>query len=262
MATARDKLVADWQHELHAAQDALASSPSRDWLLRMRVRLYRFLLRCYGKALWRTTPIGRRDRSRSVVFDSPEAQLLCGKPAKPPGKIQAVLKSVASAQCPMQPGALHSEECYVAVASESPHAYTVDVFSALKSEGIAVRHAVRDGREVVEVRGSDFHRAQWLLRGYDAYRTACCPRIGQCGNEMVTSFGVALATAPFIGLFASIISQAMRAQNGTVAIVFCSVSVAWILIFTAYRTVEDYWRTALRNVRPRRRCRNVRIDTE
>src|SRR5687767_4185509 len=100
MATARDKLVADWRHELHAAQDALAASPRQVWLARMRVRLYRFLLRCYGKANWRTSP-APRDVAGGVVFDQPEVRFLHGKPAKSPGKIQAVLKSVANAHEPI-----------------------------------------------------------------------------------------------------------------------------------------------------------------
>jgi hypothetical protein len=253
MATARDKLVADWRHELHAAQDALAASPHRDWLLRMRVRLYRFLLACYGKANWRTTP-APADQTTGVVFDQPEAELLHGKPAKSAGKIQAVLKSVATAHSPPPQGTIVPADGFVVIATESSHANTLGVFAALKHEGIAVRHVVRDGQDVVEVRGSDFQRARWLLSCYQAYRSACRWRRGGWGNEFMTNFGVALATAPFIGLFASMLAEVMQGgKNEIVALVFCAVSVAWIVIFVSYRTIEPYLRTTRIPARRRRR---------
>lgn len=255
MATARDKLVADWRHELHAAQDALATSVSRTWLLAMRVRLYRFLLRCYGKAIWRTTPTHDAEVP-GVVFDQPEAALLQGKPAKPPGKIQAVLKSVAMAQGPPPQGAVVSPDGFVAIASETSGSDTLDLFAALKREGVAVRHVVRDDQDVVEVRGSDFHRARWLLSGYEAHRSACRRRPGTWGNELVTIFGVALATAPFIGLFAAMLCEMTQGgKNEIVALVFCGASVAWVVVFVSYRTVEAYLsisRIATRRSRRRR----------
>jgi hypothetical protein len=230
--------VADWRQQLHAAQDALAASPRQAWLAQMRVRLYRFLLRCYGKANWRTSPAPRtRDEA---VFDQPEARFLHGKPAKTPGKIQAVLKSVADAHGPIESGRYTREAAhsFVPIAAESPQIDTLRVFAALRREGIEARHVVRDCKDVVEVLATDFYRAQWLLDGLPAHRFAR-KRRKSIGPELVSSFGVALAIAPFVGMLATLAcGSTAAARPELVATVFCSVSVGWVVVATTYSTCQ------------------------
>ena len=237
MATARDKLVADWRQQLHAAQDALAAAPNQAWLALMRVRLYRFLLRCYGKANWRTSPAPRtRDE---VVFDRPEVRFLHGKPAKTPGKIQAVLKTVAGAHAPIEPGRFTREAArsFVPIAVESPQIDTLRVFAALRCEGIEARHVVHEGKDVVEVRATDFYRAQWLLSCQETSRMSRRWQSSGIRNALVEDFGIALATAPFIGIFASMMYMTAAGSRESAGLVAVAVGNIWLVGFTVIRHI-------------------------
>jgi hypothetical protein len=243
MATARDKLIANWRHELHAAQDAIAIAPQQAWLARMKVRLYRFLLACYAKSPWTTTPRSP-DQSESVVFDQPEAQFLHGKPAKSAGKIQAVLKSVASAQSPPKPGPIAvgaGEHSYILIASESKTCDTLKLYATLKREGLGVRHVVRDGRDVVEVAAPEFHRARWLMQCHAAAVAKPRPRRHSqwINPDVFGHIAAGLATAPLIGWFASMMATVARGQRDeVVAVVFLGVSAAWFVGLVAYQSVQ------------------------
>jgi hypothetical protein len=243
MATARDKLIAHWRHELHAAQDAIAIAPQPAWLARMKVRLYRFLLSCYGKAPWNTIPRSP-DESDSVVFDQPEAQFLHGKPAKSAGKIQAVLKSVASAQSQPEPGSIAvgaGEHSYIFIATESKTCDTLKLFATLKREGLAVRHVVRDGRDVVEVAAPEFHRARWLMQCHAAAAAIPLPRRHSqwINADVFGHVAAGLATAPLIGWFASMMATIARGQRDeVVAVVFLGVSAAWFIGLVSYQSVR------------------------
>ena len=48
MTRARDQLISDWRQQLAAAESVVATSGRAAWLARVRRRLYRFLLACYG----------------------------------------------------------------------------------------------------------------------------------------------------------------------------------------------------------------------
>src|SRR5262245_52078179 len=55
--TTREQLIDRWQTQL-ADSEVQAESGSRRWLWQMRVRLYRFLLLCYGSGEWKSsTPL-------------------------------------------------------------------------------------------------------------------------------------------------------------------------------------------------------------
>jgi hypothetical protein len=255
MATARDKLIADWRHELHAAQDAVALAPQEAWLARMRWRLYRFLLACYAKSPWTTTPRSP-DKSESVVFDQPEAQFLRGKPAKSAGKIQAVLKSVADAQSPQEPGSAAicaGQHSYLPLAIESKTCDTLRLFAVLKGDGVAVRHIVRDSQDVVEVAAADFHRARWLMQCYAAEAAIPRKRGASINPDIFGHIAAALATAPFIGCFVSMLATLARGQRDeVVALVFLGVTGLWFVGLMAYLTIcnwigSRYSRRRLRN---------------
>src|SRR5436853_2458398 len=96
----RDQLIADWQKRLLAASDLAGPPSSRAaWLAHLRQRLYHFLILLYGDGRWNVpgqleTPKSPGDTD-SIVFDTPEALPLVGKPAKSLDTIRSVLDTVA-----------------------------------------------------------------------------------------------------------------------------------------------------------------------
>jgi hypothetical protein len=101
----RTELIADWKRQLAAAQALPQASLRAAWLTRVRARLYRFLVACYGNGDW-TTDYALSSPARAVA-DRPQADTSCspaalsdlsGKPAKSAGHIRSVLKKVAGAQ--------------------------------------------------------------------------------------------------------------------------------------------------------------------
>jgi hypothetical protein len=100
----RGKLVQDWRRKLTVAESEAAECPSH-WIVRVRLRLYRFLLSCYGQTDWRADEpsLGSltEERSDDTLHGDTTTLLdaqLGGKPAKSIGKMQAVLKAVSAAQ--------------------------------------------------------------------------------------------------------------------------------------------------------------------
>lgn len=154
MATTRDKLIAEWHERLAAAQAADTDSLSRPaWLARLQIRLYRFLLSLYGKGDWTTTPPPRiagksvpESAVDSVIFDSPDALRLRGKPAKSAGKIQSVLKAVANAQDTSRLAGPLTAENWVKIAGARPHGVAQRCAEFFRARGICAR-AVDHGQE-------------------------------------------------------------------------------------------------------------------
>jgi hypothetical protein len=169
MATARDKLVADWRQRLHAAEALLVESPRYAWLGQMRVRLYRFLLACYGKQPWQTTP--RIVSTESVVFDVPDAALLHGKPARSVAKIQSVLKSVAGSHDtavetgPWMKGL--DADSWVIVATRESNIDPDRLQRLFDWLGIASHRRVYGADEAVEVALVDHACARAIVKKYD-----------------------------------------------------------------------------------------------
>lgn len=99
-AKSREDLIAEWRERLAAAQSESAdSSADRAWLLRVKIRLYQFLLSLYGEGHWNADAAAPHEPSEvvEVVFDSADALPLAGKPAKDKARIRSVLSSVAGA---------------------------------------------------------------------------------------------------------------------------------------------------------------------
>ena len=182
MPTTRDKLIADWRGRLHAAEELLAAGPRYAWLARMRIRLFRFLLSCYAKEAWRTSPYAHRVKSKtddvaaadSVVFDAPEAALLHGKPAKGAGKIQAVLKSVAGAQDhPPAMGPLTNgipQDCWVTVALYDDDETPYQLAQQLEFEGLACRVRICGPNTAVDVPSAHRKQALLIIRSSQAWQ--------------------------------------------------------------------------------------------
>ena len=183
MATARDKLLAEWRERLHAAESLLAESPRYAWLGQMRVRLYRFLLACYGKKPWRTTPANASPQC--VVFDAPDAALLHGKPARPAAKIQSVLKSVAESQDaaaevgPWMKGL--DADSWVIVATRASKIDPTRLQRLLDWLGIASRRRAYGTDEAVEVARIDLPNARAIVRKYGWWL-----RVASSSGEILT----------------------------------------------------------------------------
>jgi len=157
--TARDKLISDWRARLAAAEaEPVSSSLRRAWLVRVQMRLYRFLLALYGQGDGRADERPPQKAADVVVFDSAEAESLAGKPAKDLGKIRSVLKTVANSQDHRPAaGSLTSEEviagCWFAVAAVSSRLDLIRCIELLRSHKIECRLQFRAGDRIVEVPG-------------------------------------------------------------------------------------------------------------
>jgi|GEM_PF-3728109 len=161
MATTRNELIADWRQRLAAAQESASTTPRAAWLARMQVRLYRFLLACYGGGDWDLPPEPRE--SSPLVFDSAEAKALDGKPAKSLGQIRSVLTAVAKAQDdPQAPGPLAAgldHDSWVVVAAASSKLKTSRCAELLAKAGLHPRRCFRGDDELVEVPAHERHEA-------------------------------------------------------------------------------------------------------
>jgi len=165
MATTRDQLISDWRQQLAAAEESVAATPRMAWIARMQVRLYRFLLACYGGTDWQPparSPGEPRDAS-PLVFDSAEAKSLAGKPAKSLGQIRSVLTAVAKAQDdPHAPGPLAGGldyDSWVVVAAASSKLKTGWCAELLAKAGLHPRRCHRGDDELVEVPAHERHEA-------------------------------------------------------------------------------------------------------
>lgn len=245
MATARDKLIADWRGRLAAAEAMDLSAPSRPaWLARMQIRLYRFLLSLYGESTWTTSPPPQRRRRAAegetnrdgVVFDSPGVLPLCGKPAKSTGKIQAVLKAVANAQDaapvagPLAGGM--PPDSWMLVAALLSHSEAQGMAGLLRDRKIRVRTIVRGQQSCVEVLSFDYAEAADVLarRRFRHKRSLLDNRIVECAWHC---FGVGILLGPFVGLLAVALAGSISQPHK--AIVFlCALSLTMLAAAISY----------------------------
>ncbi|MCE9524755.1 MAG: hypothetical protein K8R36_01725 [Planctomycetales bacterium] len=164
----RGKLVQDWRRRLATAEADGAEGERRTWLAQMRLRLYRFLLSCYGDTAWRADePSEIGDETLADVAHGDTTMLLDvrldGKPAKTSGKMQAVLKSVSAAQDHPAAGPLIggiSKDEWVVAVSVRDKLNMDTCCRLLQRLGIL---AVNTGREI-KVRHCDLEQATELIR--------------------------------------------------------------------------------------------------
>lgn len=167
MAATREQLISDWRQELAAAEGSVAASPRLAWLARMKVRLYRFLLACYGGSDWQPPPAiepAARDKSSNqAVFDSASAAELAGKPARSGIQIRSVLTSVAKAQDdPHAPGPLAEgldHDSWVVVAAASSKLKMGQSLRLLQAAGLHPRACYRGDDQMIEVPACERHEA-------------------------------------------------------------------------------------------------------
>ncbi len=167
MTQARDQLISDWRQKLAAADTVVAGTGRAAWLARMRRRLYRFLIACYGNREWTAAPSvpasGPASAPAAVLFESAEAMELNGKPAKTGGQIRSVLKKVAGAQDhPPEAGPLAGgldATSWVVVAAASSKLKTGRCCELLRAAGLHARTAYHGDDHMVEVPACERHEA-------------------------------------------------------------------------------------------------------
>lgn len=167
MSVTREQLISDWQQELTAAEETVAASPRLAWLARMKVRLYRFLLACYGGSDWqpliRAEAATSADSASVAVFDSAAAAELAGKPARSGAEIRSVLSAVAKAQDnshapgPLSEGLDH--DSWVVVAAASSKLKMGQSLRLLRAAGLHARASYRGDDRMIEVPACERHEA-------------------------------------------------------------------------------------------------------
>jgi hypothetical protein len=183
----RTDLIAEWQARLAAAEEVVGCASSPGWLQRARVRLYRFLLSLYGDGEWNADaplkspgPAITADGSRpSVVIDASDSIPLAGQPAKPLGKIQAVLKAVANANDTPPAGPLVAgvtPESWVIAATGSDGYRISECAAILGRTGIPHRVEHLGREQVLQTRAGDLPQAVQLIAAIRGPRKPPPPR--------------------------------------------------------------------------------------
>lgn len=231
----RSQLVGQWQNRLQAAEQLSAETARFRWFHLARVRLYRFLLSCYGSGQWRS---GIEDadglRRSPPAQDFPALQLLEGKPPKSVGAIQSVLKAVHNAQDHSPPvgplvGGL-DPQTYMAVTSSDAKIDVERCEQFLLSQGLHARVVGRGRRMTVEVPYAELSRAEVLV---DAQRDMLRPVLKTSADKLrqnppfpeetqMLVVGLTLI-APVVGMAAVAIGASVLNYLPE------SVSVGWIL---------------------------------
>jgi hypothetical protein len=167
----RSELVSQWQERLTAAEDLAQSTAQFRWFHLARVRLYRFLLSCYGGGQWRTGANEAADSATNDVASECQPTQWAGKPPKSVGAIQSVLKSVHGAQVhPPAPGPLVAgldPDTYLAVTATDARIDVEKCEQFLIDRGFCPRVVGRGRRRTVEVPYAELNAAEALV---DAHR--------------------------------------------------------------------------------------------
>jgi hypothetical protein len=181
------ELVSQWQEQLSAAEELADGTPRFRWLHAARVRLYRFLLRCYGSGQWRSAvndevdPLDVEPAAPPVAVQD-EPTRWHGKPAKTAGKIQAVLKSVHNAQDrepqrgPLLAGGIDGS-AYVTVTSSGAKVDARKCKEFLRCHGIEARAIIRGRERIVEVPYADLQTASALVDANREHLRLVRPRL-------------------------------------------------------------------------------------
>lgn len=166
----RAELVARWQDQLAVSESLLDTSSSRLWWLwRMRARLYRFLLSCYGESTWETEPrseVAQRSNNSSALIDN--TATLAGLQPRSADRIRATLESVKVAidrdapQGPLVHGLAKQDWIRVAAFRHAFHSNRL--LLALAVADIDAKTWIQGKWFVVEVRRLDYDAAFQIAR--------------------------------------------------------------------------------------------------
>jgi hypothetical protein len=169
----RRLLMQRWTARLAEAETHLArASPRAEWWYRMNVRLYRFLLACYGMDDWHPgdsttdarTQEGTRSPSRTLVDN---VGVCDGKPPRDVSQIRRVLDTVHAAnESGVVAGPMNREAYQTAWVAAT--AWTACIaprrcVRLLHKHGLEARYVRRGDDVIVEVRGRDLEEAVRLI---------------------------------------------------------------------------------------------------
>jgi hypothetical protein len=254
----RSELVSHWQDRLSAAEELAHSTARFRWIHLARMRLYRFLLACYGRGQWRTGANEAEQTPAEGVVSRYEASEWSGKPPKTAGAIQSVLKSVHNAQDRVPPvgplvGGL-DPDTYLAVTSSDARIDVEKCERFLIDRGFHPRVVGRGRRMTVEVPYAELKAAETLV---DAHRQMLRPVLKTRTDKLrqhpvlpeetqMMIVGVSLI-APFVGLAALSMGAALLKDQlsfgGMIAlfltafIAVAEVSLLWCFFGPRWRTL-------------------------
>lgn len=180
----RAELVARWQNQLALAENSLeADAPRLRWLWRMRTRLYRFLLSCYGEGTWEPKRSSESDRVQETKppFVDNTADL-AGLQPKSAARIRSTLKLVRNVvdrkeiAGPYKNGL--GRDAWIRVVAFRDGTDPSGFISFLERRGISVRKRALGRELAIEVQRGDFDVAVELLR-------KLAPRTSQPGLSKV-----------------------------------------------------------------------------
>ncbi|MEX2175935.1 MAG: hypothetical protein WD872_16355 [Pirellulaceae bacterium] len=193
--TTRDQLISDWRRQLAAAEEVAAGQTGQAWLARMKVRLYQFLLACYGRGDWSADGLDdglppSADESPAELFDRAAEHPLTGKAARSPAAIRSVLKAVAAAHEQAAPGPLAAglgEANWVIVAAASSKLKVRRAWQLLRAAGLHPRVCYRGDDHMVEVPAAERQAAfavveqnrEWIHQPKGTPRTQRVPLWGR-----------------------------------------------------------------------------------
>jgi hypothetical protein len=241
-ATSREQLIAEWRERLAAAETAPAEPTTRPaWLVRVKIRLYRFLLSLYGDGDWSASP-QQATEPPSLVFDSSDASALEGKPAKDEERIRAALTAVASAKAnvpelgPLADGL--PADSWVVAATTKHHWLAREAFQLLRNNGLHPR--LRDqGRESrIEVQAGERSEAFALIGDWRS-KVRPTTAVVRIQHDRSWQLLVILAFVPFAAGLALVLGILLQSPDMEYIVpdfyplVWCGVLLIWVLAFLA-----------------------------
>jgi hypothetical protein len=201
MMTPRTALADIWRSRLAEAEHQIAVDPTRQrWLPGIYVRVYRFLLSCYGdEAAAESFADGAADR---MEFHG-ELREFDGAGAKPVETIRAALGAIHDARGegapagPLVDGGLRDGD-WIAVAAASSRVSPAACCRLLREQGLQARQTRRAGDTMVMVPGEQRERAFRLLRENRDQLRATRRRRHSLETFSLTVFSIALLCIPTV----------------------------------------------------------------
>ena len=168
----RQAVIDRWQQCLAESESVSLDPPSRfSFYYRMRVRLYRFLLACYGSSEWRADEAAPGD-SGELPLPSPmplveTAGPLAGKPPKAGESIRTVLEHIHTANegaaSATSIAVAASQPTWIAATARSAGIFPQRCCHLLRRRGGQARRVRRGDDVIVEVPRDDLDKALLLI---------------------------------------------------------------------------------------------------
>ena len=170
----RQAVIDRWQQCLAEAESLAAGPPSRhSFYYRMRVRLYRFLLACYGSGDWRAdesvpTEDGEASNQSAAMPLVGPREPWEGKPPKAGDSIRSALEHIhaANEDAASAGSSAGKRPAWIAATARSAGLAPPRVRHLLWQNGIQARLVRRGDDIIIEVPRGHFDRAVQLIAGH------------------------------------------------------------------------------------------------